>query len=338
MNTRIALIASAVALGLVPFSLLAKEGQALPNPSAPFQVIKGTRLDPVLMVGSFVRDGKTYDQPSLVIGNKRIGVRESHRGFETDFDHMVCLFVDNRQILSFSFWGAQAESGIGYPFKLRAGAQTELKANAADQTITYSKPYVLPGGGGATFTYTLKALKGSKVELSWDLGISQEKLATMPKDFGVGLWMVSPENDGYQPFLVNKQPLPLGDASKLTPKEQELRHGDGLELVYSPEKPLQGFTLTLPDDHGFGLNAAAPSQGKKQAGFIIRAGSKTLLSREKVVIDFGEVAGKDAAAPPAVAGIDFWARDVTCVPAPRNRFPPQLAARRRLSRRLRRSR
>jgi len=315
----IALIASAVAWSLVPFSLHAKEEQALPNPSAPFQVLKGSRLDPELKVGTFVRDGKTYDQPSLVIGNKRIGVRESARGFETDSDQLVCLFVDNRQILNFSFWASQAESGMGFPFKLKEGTRTELKANAADKTITYSKPYVLPGGGNATFTYTLKALTGSKVELSWDLGISQEKLATMPKDFGVGLWMVSPENDGYQPFLVNKQPLPLGDASKLTSKEQELRHGDGLELIYAQEKPLQGFTLTLPDDHGFGLNAAAPSQGKKQAGFIIRAGSKTLLSRDKVVIDFGEVAGKDAAAPPAVAGIDFWARDVTCVPAPTTR-------------------
>ena len=308
----------ALALSLAALNLVAQEAP-LPNPAAPFQVLKGSRLDPLLKVGAFVRDGKTYDQPSLVIGNKRIGVRESSRGFETDSDQVVCLFVDNRQILSFSFWGAQAESGSGYPFKLKEGAQAELKANEADKTITYSKPYVLPGGGGATFTYTLKALTGSKVELSWDLGISQEKLETLPKDFGVGLWMVSPENDGYQPFLVNKQPLPLADASKLTPKEEEIRHGDGLELVYSPEKPLQGFTLSLPEDHSFGLNAAAPSHGKKQAGFIIRAGSKARLSHDKVVIDFGEVAEKDAAAPEPVAGIDFWERDRTCVPAPSTR-------------------
>lgn len=291
----------------------------LPNPVAPFQVLKGSRLDPVLKVGAFVCDEKTYIQPSFWIGNKRIGVRESNRGFETKRDQSAVLFVDNREILSFSFWGAQTESGTGYPFKLRAGAQTEVKADASAKTITYSKPYVLPGGEGATFTYTLKALTGSKIELSWDLGISQEKLQTLPKNFGVALWMVSPENDGFQPFLVNRQPLPLADVSKLTPKEQEIRHGDGLELVYAPEKPLQGFTLSLPDDHSFGLNAAAPSHSKKQAGFIIRAGSKARLSHDKVVIDCGEVAEKDAAAPPPVAGIDFWERDRTCVPAPTTR-------------------
>ena len=290
----------------------------LPNPAAPFQVLTGTRLDPELKVGSFVRDGKTYDQPSLWVGNKRIGVRESSRGFETGSDQVVCLFVDNRQILSFSFWGAQAESGMGYPFKLKDGAQAELKADDAAKTITYSKPYVLPGGEGATFTYTLKALTGSKVELSWDLGVSQEKLESLPKDLGVSLWMVSPENDGNQPFLINKQPVPL-DVEKLTSKEQQLLHGEGLELIYAPEKPLQGFSFTLPDDHGFSLAAAAPSQGKKQAGFIIRIGTKMHLSRDKVVIDFGEVALKDDAAPPSVAGIDFWARDRTCVPAPSTR-------------------
>ena len=303
-----------LAISSSSLSLVAQQ-PPLPNPAAPFQVLKGKRVDPVLKIGTFVRDGKTYDQPSLLVGNKRIGVRETSRGFETDRDASACLFVDNHQILSFAFWGAQTESGTGFPFKLKEGAQAELKANEADKTITYSKPYVLPGGEGATFTYTVKALTGSKVELSWDLGISQEKLETLPKEFGVGLWMVSPENDGYQPFLVNKQPLPLADASKLTPKEQQILHGDGLELVYSPEKPLQGFTLSLPDDHSFGLNAAAPSQGKKQAGFIIRTGSKARLSHDKVVIDFGEVAGKDAASPEPVAGIDFWERDRTCVPA-----------------------
>ena len=318
MKPPIALIAFAVALSLIPLSLLAKEAQALPNPAAPFQVLKGKRIDPALNVGTFVSAGKTYDQPSLWIGNKRIGVRESSRGFETARDESACLFVDNRQILSFSFWGAQAESGSGYPFKLKDGAQAELKADDAAKTITYSKPYVLPGGEGATFTYTVKALTGSKVELSWDLGISQEKLESLPMDFGVSLWMVSPENDGNQPFLINKQPVPL-NVEKLTSKEQQLLHGDGLELIYAPEKPLQGFSLTLPDDHSFSLAAAAPSHGKKQAGFIIRIGTKARMSHDKVVIDFGEVAEKDVAAPPPVAGIDFWARDVTCVPAPTTR-------------------
>lgn len=107
-------------------------------------MLKGSRLDPELKVGSFVRDGKTYDQPSLVIGNKRIGVRESDRGFETDLDQVVCLFVDSRQILSFSFWGSQAESGMGYPFKLREGTQTELKATTEPGATPDRRPDLWP--------------------------------------------------------------------------------------------------------------------------------------------------------------------------------------------------
>ncbi|MEI6070990.1 MAG: carbohydrate binding domain-containing protein [Verrucomicrobiae bacterium] len=309
----------ALALSIAALNLVAQEAP-LPNPAAPFQALKGSQLDPVLKVGAFVRDEKTYLQPSLWIGNKRIGVREKISGPATEWGQSINLLVDNREILRFTFWGAYDESGVGYPFKLKEGTQPELKADEASKSITYSKPYVLPGGKGATFTYTLKALTGSKVELSWDLGISQEKLESLPKDFGVGLWMVSPKNDDFLTFLINKQPLPLADIGKLPKKEREILSGDGLEFVYAPEKPLQGFSLALPDDHSFSLASEAPSPGgKKQAGFIIRASSKARLSHDKLVIDFGEAAEKDAAAPAPVAGIDFWGRDRTCVPAPSTR-------------------
>jgi len=51
----------ALALSIAALPLVAQEA-ALPNPSAPFQVLKGSRLDPVLQVGTFVSEvsvGKT---------------------------------------------------------------------------------------------------------------------------------------------------------------------------------------------------------------------------------------------------------------------------------------
>ena len=127
-------------------SPLVGQENSLPDPVPPFQAVKGKLRDPELKVGTFFKDGKTYEQPSLWVGNKRIGVRETTSGFVADRDQILSLIVDNREILAFSFWGSQAESGCGYPFRLKQGAQPELKADARSKTITYFKPYMLPGG------------------------------------------------------------------------------------------------------------------------------------------------------------------------------------------------
>jgi hypothetical protein len=306
----------AIVMSVVPPPLFAL-GNSLPNPAPPFQVANMKRHDPEWKLRSFFREGNNHQQPSFCVGNKRMGVREIAGEFRADRDQMAALIVDNREILRFAFWGVCEGVGFGYPFTLKEGTQPELKVDDAAKTVTYSKEYLLPSGEGAKFSYSLKALDASKVELSWDLGIRQEKLDSLPKNFtGVSLWMFSRENYRNEPILINKRQLKLTDKDKLTSKGQGILEGQGLEFVYAPDTPLQSFSFSLPENYRFSM--AEGIRGEK-CELTILAGSKARLCRDRLIIDLGVVAEKDAAAPEPVAGIDFWARDAMCVPAPSTR-------------------
>ena len=59
---------------------------------------------PELKVNSFLQKGKSYDQPSLAVGNKRISVREVNRTFRADRDHDLRIYVDDEEIMNLQFW------------------------------------------------------------------------------------------------------------------------------------------------------------------------------------------------------------------------------------------
>jgi hypothetical protein len=301
-----------LALSLAPCLVLGQQAN-LPDPTPPFQILKGKVQDPVLKVGTFYSNNKSYLQPSFWIGNKRIGVRELNGTFRADQDQCISVMVDNLQIMQFMFWGSYQGLGFGYPFQVKPGTEPQLTVDESARTITYSKQYLLPDGETSTFSYTLKGLTDSKVELSWDLGISQEKLNSLPKDFsGVGLWI--PMDGSHKSSLViNKQQFKTVD--DLTDKETTVMSGDGLDLDYSSDNPLQEVSLKLSADHEF---SAAESRGQSDS-ITFRTSSKQRVAHDRMVIDFGVAAEKLADAPPPVGGVDFWARDALDVPAPTTR-------------------
>lgn len=275
-------------------SSLALFGQAattLPAPAA-----NGQTKTPVLKIETFNRDGQDWEQPSFVIGNKRIGVRALGTEFRTDQDHMINVIVDEERILSFRFWGSLGDA-FGYPFESKAGTKPSLKIDEAAGTVTYSKPYLLPDGETATFSYTLKGLKESKVELSWDLGISQEALEAQPASFnGVSLWIaldgladagsarVSYRNT---PITVNQQLLQPTEQNNLSEEDTSVLSGEnGLDFQFSPEQPLQGFAFKLSDDHLFAAKELCRGEWDS---LTFRVSSKQRLAHDSLIIDFGPV-------------------------------------------------
>jgi hypothetical protein len=272
-----------------------------------FQPANGQRLVPQLRVSSFSKDGVSYAQPSLVLGNKRIGFRELG---DAGADAMPVIVIDGHKALWIKFWGGASGDNFGYPFKGRSGITPQLTTDQASGSITFTKPYTQGDGTDATFTMTLRPAGAGQVELAWDLGVAQDKLDANPKAYaGVAPWMGS--DALLAPLAINGLPIHIDAQSAPGGTEHQFTSGQDLEVAYEPAAPLTGFTLRLPHDYQY------QAKGQLRDGtalMCIQTGSGHLIAKDRMVIDFGLAAPPAADAPPAVAGIDFHGQDRTCVP------------------------
>lgn len=145
----------------------------LPDIEPPYKPHDGSSQVPVLKIGSFVKDNVAYELPAFWMGNKRIGMRQFDGKYLIDRDQMLGIMVDERLVMSITFWGsAKGPTGFGYPFAKIKGDSDELIADTVTQTITYRKPYLLPDGKRAVFSYVLRPGTESKMILEWDMGIT----------------------------------------------------------------------------------------------------------------------------------------------------------------------
>ena len=291
----------------------------LPDPE-PYLASRGTaRQDPVFKVGSFAyhkhgsREGALYEQPSYVVGNKAVIVRKVDGRNRPDQDQTVQVYVDGKQACRFMWWGSYKGGGYGYPFKAIEGDDATLTVDRGAKTTTYRKPYLTPAGKRAEFTYTIKPLKESKVELSWDLGVTQREVEGSKVAFGAQPWLLFKNYRGKRITVGGKK---LAQASRDDLVASKKRT-DGLrgDLVYDAAHPVKGYRLELGDLRG-GVTESitVPRMGPDRYECIYRAGYPKPRAAGKIVIDLGEASLPREDAPPPVGGIDFWKIDATHVP------------------------
>jgi len=129
-------------LALTPLLARAVESQ-LPDPPAPFLAESGKSEAPELKIIS----AGGVEQPSLWVGNKRIGFREKGN---LSRDQQAEIMIDGHEIMSFQFCGSFPGSGnFGYPFKTKDGTTPRITCDKAASSITYSKEYLQANGEAA---------------------------------------------------------------------------------------------------------------------------------------------------------------------------------------------
>ncbi|OGV83167.1 MAG: hypothetical protein A3K19_06675 [Lentisphaerae bacterium RIFOXYB12_FULL_65_16] len=303
-----------LAVGMASAFASAADESQLPHPPPPFLAEAGKPAPPELKVMSIAQGNESFEQPSLWIGNKRIGFRE--RG-TLNRDQAAQIMVDNHEVFGFQFWGAAPPEGnFGYPFRTADGTTPQLRYDKAQNSITYSKAYVQANGESATFAYTVKAVGDSQIEVSWDLGVPQDKFEADPKGYaGVSPWFMSSTAYRQEQVRINGSTVKFSDTALLTgDKETPGPAGtDGFELVYAPDKPLRSFSIKFPGYYEYAISERLAGGGA--CSVCIRVGTSKRLAADKFTISFGDVVGRADTAPPPVAGIDFWEHDRFCVPA-----------------------
>lgn len=283
-----------------------------------FAAQKLQKLTPELKVNSFIWNKKSYDQPSLNVGNKRISVREVNKTFRADRDHDMRIYVDEEEVMNLQLWGSYDGGNYGYPFKDLPDGKKELLIDRQNQSVTWKKEYQLPDGKHAIFSYTLKPLADSRVELSWDSGIPQDKWKEFNRQhLNVSFWFGSKVYKDAGMKIDGKTYPGKSKEELLVPgrkPETVVLKGSRLELY--PDDPAKSVALEMP-----GRTLLIQESGsehritkKRSYNLFVRTGAPKKQVRDKIIIDFGKGRIADQSAPPANGGIDFWKRDAMHVP------------------------
>ena len=78
--------------------------------------------DPVLKVGTFQSKGASLEQPSLVEGNKRVGLRELYGSMFAGQDFKIWVYAGKEEICRIYFLG-KFRGSWGFPFKAIPGKE-----------------------------------------------------------------------------------------------------------------------------------------------------------------------------------------------------------------------
>lgn len=134
--------------------------------------------DPVLKVGTFQSKGASLEQPSLVEGDKRVGLRELYGSRFAGQDFKIGVYAGKEEVCRIYFLGSFRGSW-GFPFKTIPGKE-KIAIDRTKNTISYCKEYQLPDKRIAEFRFTLAPEGPGRVRLSWDPGIPEKDLASIP--------------------------------------------------------------------------------------------------------------------------------------------------------------
>lgn len=295
----------------------------------PFEVKKSVRQNPELEVKSFI-DSKTkrsIDSPSLRVGNKSLTVREFESNRMTgDRDYAVSLYLNKRYAFSFIFAGSYRNADgkwIGFTQNYQHD-KVKLLYDRKAGTIEWKNPYRLPDGRSTEFSYRLKSLGDSRIELSWNLGCSEKECADFKAKGalmqGCILYFDIPDYRR-QSLQINGKALEYTSESVLKSKDgNRIRVWSGVlkRLDFNSSSPGNGFTIT--SDSNLSGSATESYRWKRTSlGFQLN----NRAPQGSLVIDFGAAALAKGDLPPPVEGNDLWAQDALHLPLSptRNLFP-----------------
>ena len=283
------------------------KGQGLPNPPPVFKASEIGRADPKFSIVEFPeRESEMVARPIYQVGHKMVTTRLADNRQMKDQAMAVKVYAADKELCSFMWWGSLKDSGFGWPFKPLENDPDDLKMDPATGLTTYTKPYTGPDGKRALFTYRLRPLGSSRVELTWDTGSTAG--ASLWVGFGTR-YRGKRITIGGKDFIENS----FEDLQNKTAKFQSFSGGD---LVYDVHDPVNGFTLEMGELSG-GINEGVAIHDKGQVkhfNFSYRTTDKRGDQKGRVVIDLGEVELMSKDLPPPVGGIDFWKDDATHVP------------------------
>ncbi len=285
----------------------ASKGPELPNPAPIFKASETGQADPKFSVVEFPeKDSEMVARPIYQVGHMMVTTRLADNRQMKDQAMAVKVYAADKELCSFMWWGALKDRGFGWPFKPIEGDPDDLKMDTATGITTYTKPYTDADGKRAVFTYRLKPLGNSRVELAWDTGSAAG--ASLWASFGTR-YRGKRITIGGQEFVENS----VEDLQDKTAKFQSFAGGD---LIYDVSDPVNGFKLEMGDLSG-GINEGVSVYDKGQTtrfNFSYRTTDKSGNVKGRIVIDCGEVELASRELPPPVGGIDFWKSDATHVP------------------------
>lgn len=287
-----------------------------PDPKPPFQSLGFKRLPLTLQVREYLQDNAPRLQPSLVMGNKSLGVLTNNGlGVDKNTEGRVQVIEDgnSRMTIHFIAPGGKRLVRESEEFLKKHGAeQLRLTTDEQAREITCKAPYVAPDGSLAYASYTLKPLDTGRAEISWDSGSKYPMQVTLSNtndycdkviEFDGKKWTGAPldqikarknvaQTFQAETFSYEQKSLPLGFTIGGL--------GGGKINVHEGVQPLQG------DNFWPVFNASlAPSP------------------KGKLVVDLGETEVFNASPTPPVNGLDFFKNSAIHVPLPatRNELP-----------------
>jgi hypothetical protein len=294
-------------------------GAGLPDPDPVFAGGRAERPMPEMVVERVARDSAAdhregiQERPSFRAGNKSVAIRWREGSERPPDDAVISIVIDREMVGRIVFWGDDGQGNYGYPFKELEEEKPSLRYDEASQSITYTKPYRTPSGQNAAFTYVLRAVGDSQVELSWNLGQTAEELAAEPPKGGLGVWMSFPRYRDARVDVGGKR-IVAADVGTLR-DEKSVSYPSSGALEYAPDDPLKGFRISGEGLEGAVRETRADLPGGEERYLLeYRVSPSRLMPEGRVVIDLGDVAVQSRDTPPPVGGLDFWSVDATHVP------------------------
>jgi hypothetical protein len=268
----------------------------LPDPRPAFAPAEGKRQAvelktfDVMARSNKVHENRVVESPSLRSGNKWVGFRSQL----FDSDESCAIFVDGHAVASAKVFYVEPKKGTA----------AALRVDKSAGTITSS----LVSSADVGYSYTLRPLGDGRIAFDWEATQAGFHFCffingTYYRNAGVTA-------DGVPVPLLPLESLSAGQALL-----KELKGPTRIEVA--PGKPLESIAV----DVGTGYSVSLMENKGKDASLWIWVHSSG--TKGSFTLDLGVTAVSEVAAPPAIAGVDFWASDRSHVPAPvtRNLMP-----------------